>query len=285
VTDIPIITAIAEILQYDFMRRALIAGMIIALICPLIGIFLVLRRLSMIGDTLAHVSMAGVAAGLIMGINGIIGALVFTVAAAFGIEGLRKVYHHYAEIAIAVILSTGIGLAGLLISLGQGDMAQLFGYLFGSIMAVTRTDIFLILGVGLFVLGATVLLYKELFYISFDEEAAMLAGIPVSAINIFFVLLTAMTIAIAMRVVGILMVSSLMILPVATGLQVAKSFKTALFWAVGFAVFAVLTGLFSSYYLDTAPGGTIVLTSVLTLLIVILIKGCKDGLSRKMIGG
>lgn len=261
-----------EFLQYDFMQRAIVAGIIIAIICPTIGLFMVLRRLSMMGDTLSHISLAGVALGLITKFNAILTALLLSLVAAFGIEKLRQAYSRYAELAIAIMMSTGIGLAIVLMNLGKGDTANLFSYLFGSIIALTPTDIYLMIGLGLLVIILLTFLYRPLFYIAFDEEGARVAGIPVTLVNMLFSLLTAMTIAVAMRVIGILLVSSLMVLPVAASLQLARSFRQAFIIAVCFGVVEVITGLILSYNLNTAPGGTIVLTAVALLVLVLLGK-------------
>ncbi|MGE5630441.1 MAG: metal ABC transporter permease [Caulobacteraceae bacterium] len=261
-----------ELFGYEFMQRAFVAGVLIAVICPLIGTFIVLRRLSMIGDTLSHASLAGIAAGMLGGFYPIWGALIFSIAAAIGIEKLRKRFSQYAELSISIVLSASIGLAVVLISLAKSFNADLMGYLFGSIIAVSNRDVYIILGLSLVILFSIWLLYKEFFYIAFDEEGAELAGIPVAALNIYFTALTAMTIVVSMRIVGILMVSSLLVLPVATSLLVSKSFKNTIFLSVIFALISVVTGLLTSYYFDLAPGGTIVLTSVVILLAAIVVK-------------
>ncbi|KXG76136.1 metal ABC transporter permease [Thermotalea metallivorans] len=261
-----------EILQYGFMQRALLAGMIVGILCPLIGIFLVLRRMSLIGDSLSHVALAGVAAGIFGGIYPLGTALIFSVGAALAIEQLRKSYQQYAELAIAIILSAGIGTAVVLISLAKGFNVDLFGYLFGSITTVRKEDLWLITGLGILIVLSIKLLYKELFYIAFDEEGARLAGIPVKGINHFFILMIATTITLSMRIVGILLVSSLMVIPVATSLQVAKSFKHATILSVIFAQGAVILGIFISYYFELASGGTIVLLAVAILLVVLIGK-------------
>jgi zinc transport system permease protein len=261
-----------EILQYGFMQRALLSGIIIGILCPLIGIFLVLRRMSLIGDSLSHVALAGVAAGLLAGIYPLGMALLFSTIAALGVEKLRKNYSHYAELSIAIILSASIGLAIVLISLAKSINMDLFGYLFGSITTVLPKDLWLISGVGVFIIFFIKIFYKELFYIAFDEESARISGIPVTGINLFFTLIVAATVTLSMRIVGILLVSSLMIVPVATSLQVAKSFRQATIFSVIFAELSVVLGIIISYYLELASGGTIVLLSVFILFIVIGIK-------------
>lgn len=272
-----------EILQYGFMQRALLAGIIIGLLCPLIGIFIVLRRMSLIGDSLSHVALSGVAAGIITGIYPLSMSLIFSVLAALAIEKLRKSYEEYAELSIAIILSAGIGLAVVLISLAKSFTIDLFGYLFGSITTVLPKDLWIITILGILIIVTIKLLYKELFYIAFDEVSAKLAGIPVGYINILFIVLIASTITLSMRIVGILLVSSLMILPVATSLQLAKSFKHATLLSIIFAEIAIILGIFISYYLELASGGTIVLISVLILLMVLGIKKVNKYLVKRKV--
>jgi len=261
-----------EIMQYGFMQRAILAGVIIGVLCPLIGIFIVLRRMSLIGDCLSHVALSGVACGVLLGIYPIGMALLFSVIAALGIEKLRKNYDKYEELPIAIILSAGIGLAVVLISLGKSINFDLAGYLFGKITTVLPMDLWIIIVLGFFILLTVKLLYKELFYIAFDETCARLAGIPVSLINLLFIVLIATTVTLSMRIVGVLLVSSLMVIPVATSLQIAKSFKQAMIYSIVFAEISVILGIFISYYLELASGGTIVLLSVLILILVIIGK-------------
>ncbi|HOQ17256.1 MAG TPA: metal ABC transporter permease [Defluviitaleaceae bacterium] len=261
-----------EILQYAFMQRALLAGIIIALLCPLIGIFIVLRRMSLIGDALSHVALSGVVAGILLKISPLIVTLIFSVTAALGIEKLRKRYEKYAELAISIIMSAGMAVAVILISLTKSINIDLFGYLFGNITTVLSQDLWLILLLGIVVMISVFLLYKELFYMSFDEEAAALAGIPTRAINVYFVILVAITITLSMRIVGILLISSLMILPVAASLQIAKSFKSVTILSIVFAQISVILGIIISYYFELASGGTIVLISVVILLTVLAVK-------------
>ncbi|WP_432662485.1 metal ABC transporter permease [Wukongibacter baidiensis] len=261
-----------EILQYGFMQRALLAGIIIGVLCPLIGIFIVLRRMSLIGDSLSHVALAGVAAGILSGVYPLSMSLIFSIVAALAIEKLRKSYEEYAELSIAIILSAGIGLAVVLISFAKSFNIDLFGYLFGSITTVLPRDLWIIAILGVVIIITIKLLFKELFYIAFDEVSAKLAGIPVRYINLLFIILIASTITVSMRIVGILLVSSLMVLPVATSLQLAKSFRHATLLSIIFAEVAVVAGIFISYYLELASGGTIVILSVIILLTVLGVK-------------
>jgi zinc transport system permease protein len=260
-----------SIFQYEFMQRAFVVGILIAVITPCIGVIVVLKRLSMIGDSLSHSSLAGVAAGLAFGINPILGAVVSSVAAAFGIEKIRKSFPKYSEIAIAVIMSAGVGLAGILSGFVKNS-SSFSSFLFGSIVAIPDFELYMVIGLSAVVILAVILLYKELFYITFDEESAKLSGIPIKSINFIFTLLTAITISISARTVGTLVISSLMVLPVATAMQIAKSYKQTVIFSIIFAVLFTITGLYISYYADFKPGGTIVLVGVLTLLCVLVYK-------------
>lgn len=261
-----------EILQFGFMQRALLAGLIVGVLCPLIGMFIVLRRMSLIGDSLSHVALAGIAAGILTGVYPLGMALIFSIGAALGIEKLRKSYEDYAELSIAIILSAGIGVAVVLISLAKSFNVDLFGYLFGSITTVLREDLYMILALGVVIILSIKFLFKELFYIAFDEEGARLAGIPVKGINLYFIIIIAATITLSMRIVGILLVSSLMVIPVAASLQSAKSFKQATFLSIIFSEISVILGIIISYYFEIASGGTIVLISVLILILVLIWK-------------
>lgn len=268
----PEVFKLLELFSFEFMQRAFVAGLLVAVICPLIGTFVVMRRLSMIGDTLSHASLAGIAAGMLGGFYPLLGALAFSLIAALGIERLRKRFSQYAELSISIVLSASIGLAVVLISLSKSFNADLMSYLFGSIIAVNMTDIYIILCLSIIIIASVWVLYKEFFYISFDEEGAELAGIPVAALNTYFTVLTAMTIVVSMRVVGMLLVSSLMVLPVSCSLMISKSFRNTIFLSVIFAMISVLVGLLTSYWFDLAPGGSIVLTSVFILLVVLTVK-------------
>lgn len=266
--------------QYEFMRHALLAGVIVGLISPLVGVFLVVRRLSLIADALSHVTLSGVAAGLLLqreiswlqSFNPLYMGTAFSVAGALFVEQLRRLYRSYQELAIPIILSGGIGLGVVLISAGEGFNVNVMGYLFGSIIAVNDNDVKWVVVVGIIVALTIALLYKELFALSFDEESAYLSGIPRRGINLVFILLVALVITASVRVVGILLVSALMTLPVAASLQLAQSFRQTVMLSVLFAETSVISGLICSFYFDLAPGGTIVLIAVGWLLLTILLK-------------
>lgn len=260
-----------EIFQYTFMQRAFLVGILLAIIIPLIGVIVVLKRLSMIGDALSHTSLAGVALGLLLGINPIVGAVVVCVIAAFSIEAIRRRLPKYAEISISIIMSVGIGLASVLSGFLE-DGAAFNSFLFGSIVAITKTEVWLVVAVSVIVVVTFVLLYKELMFITFDEQGARLAGLPVSQINFAITLLTAITVSVAARSIGALIVSSLMVIPVACAMQVSNSYRKTVVYSVLFAVAFTVAGLYLSYYLNLKPGGTIVLVGVIVLIPLMIWK-------------
>jgi zinc transport system permease protein len=274
-----------NIFQYEFLQNAFLSGILIGFIAPLLGVFIVVRRLSLIADALSHVTLAGIAASLLLSkkvlilssLNPIYLGMGFSVTGALFIEKLRTVYKHYEELAIPIILSTGIGIGVIFISIADGFNTDLFSYLFGSVSAVTRTDLYVIIMVAIFVLLFIALFFKELFNLSFDEEHAIVSGIPSKWIHFLFIVTVALVISASLRIVGILLVSSLMTLPVAASIRLAKGFKQTVILSVIFGEIAVLSGLFLAYYLDLAPGGTIVVLSVLILIFSILFTKAKRG--------
>lgn len=279
---------ISGLLQYEFLQNAFLTGMIIGVIAPLLGVFIVVRRLSLIADALSHVTLAGIAASLLLekkfmvfsGLNPLYMGMAFSVGGSLFIEKLRTVYKHYQELAIPIILSGGIGLGVIFISLADGFNTDLFSYLFGSVSAVSRADLWTILIISILVIALVVLLYKELFLLSFDEEYARATGIAAKTLHFIFIVMVALVIAASMRIVGILLVSSLMTLPVAASIRFAKGFKQTIFYSILFGEVSVLGGLFLSYYLDLAPGGTIVMIAVLILVLAIWLK--KRGATRSI---
>ncbi len=257
--------------EYAFMRRAFAVGLLLGVIMPCIGVMIVLKRLSMLGDALSHTSLAGVAAGLLLDIDPVLGATAACVAAAFGIEVIRKKIPQYAELSIAVMLSAGVGLAGVLSGFVQ-NAAGFNSFLFGSIVAISDAEMISVIVVSVVVLVLFLLLYKELFYISLDERSARLAGVPVGIVNFIFTIMIAVTVSVAARTVGALMVSSMMVVPVACAMQLGKNFKQTVWYAVGLNVLFMIIGLFAAFYLGLKPGGTIVLVGVAALLIIFIGK-------------
>ncbi|CRK84158.1 metal ABC transporter permease [Neobacillus massiliamazoniensis] len=266
--------------HYEFLQNAFLTGILIGILAPLLGVFIVVRRLSLIADALSHVTLAGIAASLLLeksfpilsGLNPLYLGMVFSVGGSLFIEKLRGVYKHYQELAIPIIMSSGIGLGVIFISLANGFNTDLFSYLFGSVSAVSRTDLLVIFIISIVVIFAIIMLYKELFLLSFDEEHAKASGIPAKTIHFIFIIMVALVIAASMRIVGILLVSSLMTLPVAASIRIAKGFKQTIFLSILFGEISVLGGLIAAYYLNLAPGGTIVMIAVVILGLVIFCK-------------
>lgn len=275
------------IFQFEFLQNAFLTGIIIGALAPLLGVFVVVRRMSLIADALSHVTLAGIAFSLLLekrfmalaGFNPLYMGMAFSVIGSLFIERLRNVYKHYQELAIPIILSGGIGLSVVFISIADGFNADLYGYLFGSVSAVSRNDLWVIISVCVIVVLTIIFLYKELFLLSFDEEHAKASGIPSKWIHFIFIIMVALVISASMRVVGILLVSALMTLPVAASLRFAKGFKQTIFYSVLFGEISVIGGLFLSYYLDLAPGGTIVMIAVGLLILSILADKMKARIS------
>jgi zinc transport system permease protein len=261
-----------DLFQYSFMIRGFEAGIIIAIIAPLIGIFLVLRRYSLIADTLSHVSLAGVAIGLLLKINPLITAIVAAVVSSIAIERLRISKRIFGESALSIFLSGSLALAIVLISLAHGFGVDLFSYLFGSITTVKQTDVSIIAILGILVIAAIVAFYKELLYVTVDEEAAKVSGIPTKFINILLIILSAFTVALAIPIVGVLLIAALIVIPVVTALQLRKSFKQTILYAEIISIFSVISGIITSFYLNLSPGGTIVLIALAIFILIFSLK-------------
>ena len=247
-----------DIFSQGYMQRAFFVALLISVITPLIGNVIVLKRLSSIGDALSHSSLAGVAVGLCFGFNPIISAIILSVIAALIIEYIRGAFPNYSEMATAVVLSFGVGIAAIFSGF-TGNAANFDNFLFGSIIATSIFDTVLIL-------------FRELFYITFDEEGAKLSGVSVKRINLVFTIVTAVVVSIAAKTVGALVISSLMIIPVACAMTVSKSYKSNVMLSVLFAMFFTVSGLVVSSVYDLKPGGTIVLIGIIVLLILLCIS-------------
>ncbi|EES48930.1 metal ABC transporter permease [Clostridium botulinum] len=261
--------------ELSFMQNAFMAGIIVAILCPFIGLFIVLRRNSMIGDTLSHSSFAGVAIGLVIGTNPIITAFLFTSLCAIIIEFLRDYYKKYSELVMSIVLTLSLGIAIILVSSGKA-VAKVDSFLFGSILTVTRSDILLIALIGTVCIILLLIIYNKLIYVTFDESGAKTVGINVKLINYIFTLLVGATISLSIQIMGILVVSSIMVVPVATAMQLKKGFNKTLIFSIIFGLIDVILGLVLSYYLNSAPGGTIALTSVIMLVLTLIFTSNKN---------
>lgn len=271
------------IISYDFIRYALLIGVFIGFLAPVLGVFIVVRRQTLIADALSHITLTGIAFHLFLAqfvnvlysFNPVWMGMGFAVTGSLIMEKLRHVYTAYKEMAIPIILSTGIGLGVVFLSLADGFNNDLFQYLFGSMIAVSKTDVWTIGSLTVIVTVLLILFYKELFVLSFDEEYAEASGIPDKMVNFIFAFITALVIAMSMRIVGILLVSSLIILPVAAAIQVAQSFRHTFLYSILYGEAAVLSGMILSFYLDIAPGGTIAMIALILLLLTLVVKKYK----------
>ncbi|MCK4910414.1 MAG: metal ABC transporter permease [Thermodesulfovibrionales bacterium] len=266
------VAMLPEFLSYGFMQRAFAAGLMIGVIAPLIGTFLVVRNYTRLADTLAHVSLAGVAGALMAGLDPVAGAVCVALLAAVGVEALRGRGNVVADAALAIFLWGGIALAVVLISLSRGFNVDLFSYLFGSIATVGGDDLIVIAALGALVVLVLGVFYRQMFMVSFHEDLALASGIRVRLVNHVLVALAALTVALSLRVVGLLLVGALMSIPVLAAMRFARSFRMVIALSVCLSLASVVSGLVLSYYLDLASGGTIVLVSV-GIFIVSLLPG------------
>lgn len=260
-------TDLWAVLQQGYMQRAILAGLIVGITCPVIGLFLVLRRLSLIGDGLGHVAFAGVAAGWLVGLYPLISAAILAVLGALGIERMRSWRRDYGDLSLAMVFYSGIALGAVLTSLSRRLTVALLGYLFGSILTVTETDLIIIGLASATVLIAVWLFGKELFAVAYDEDIARVSGLPVARLNYLIVFLAAITVVAALRVVGILLVAGMLVIPVAASLQIARGFAWTMSLSIVFGVASVLAGLLAAYSFDLAPGGAIVTTAILLFIL------------------
>lgn len=250
-------------------------GIVIALIAPIIGIFLVLKRYSLIADTLAHISFLGVALGLLLGFNPALTAIGTSVLASVGMEKLRNSKQVYGESILAIFLSGSLALAVVILSFFQGLSVNLFSYLFGSIVTVTMTDMITIIISGLVVLLVVLFFYRDFLYVTFNEDLAKIGGVNVNFVNTVLIALTSLVIALAIPVVGVLLISALVVIPVVTALQLRNNFLKTIFYAQFFSVFSVVSGIFASYYLSISTGGAIVLIMLFVFAGVFLLTKIK----------
>ncbi|WP_036725281.1 metal ABC transporter permease [Paenibacillus sp. FSL R7-277] len=261
-----------DMLGYEFMQRAFWAGGLIGLIGPLLGVYLMLRRQVLMADTLSHVSLAGVALGSVLGWNPALSGFAVAIAGGLIIEQLRRSYRTYSELPVAIIMTSGLALAVVLMSLKQNLTKSFSSYLFGSIVAVSDTQLKLIAVVAAAGLLYFIILRRPLYSLTFDEETAAISGVRTGWLSFSFAVLTGMTVAAAMPVVGVLLVSALIVLPASIALRIASGFTAAIMISVSVGLTGVFSGLTASYYINTPPGGTIALILLVFLLIAIAVQ-------------
>jgi zinc transport system permease protein len=264
-----------SILDADFMRLAFAAGAVVGVVAPAVGFFLVQRRMSLIGDGIGHAAFAGVATGYLLGVSPVAAALVASVLAAIGIEWLRGRHGTAGDQALALVFYTGIAAGVVLISAAGALNANLFAFLFGSILTITNQDLALIASLGAAGLALIAVLYRGLVAVSLDAEGARVSGVPVTLLNVLLAVLAGVTIAVSMRIVGILLIAALMVLPVIAASQLAWSISSTIFVAMVIGLLSVLSGLSVSYYADLAPGGAIVLVAAAITIAAICTRALK----------
>ncbi len=262
-------------LAYGFMQKALLAGLFIALACAILGVFLILRRDAMIGHGLAHVTFGGVALGLFLKAMPLLVAVAVAVLCALGVVKLKKKAGLYGDTAIGIFSSIGMAMGIVLASLAGSFNVDLLSYLFGNILAIEKAEVFLSIVLAIVVLLLTGLFYQELIYITFDPESAKTSGISVDRLDNVLAILTAVTVVLGMKVVGLLLVSALLVIPSAAGLQVASSFRQAVWLSSLIAAGSLMTGLVMAFYWDLPASGAIILLSSFIFVILLGIRVMK----------
>ncbi len=261
-----------EMLQYDFMQRAFIAGIIIAILASVSGSFMVLRRYSMMTETLAHSALVGVAVGIISGTSPIWMAVAVALLSAWAIEYLRSFFHLYSDAVLAIFLSGSLALAIIIVSLAGAFNSSLFSYLFGSILSVSQEDV---LSIAIFGTAALILLglfYRSFYFIAFDEEVAQTSGIKVKWLNFLLVSIVAVIIALSIRIVGTLLIGALMVIPTVAALRYRQGFGMTIMLAAFFAILSVLAGMLLSYHFSLPSGATIVMCILVIFIISLVIN-------------
>lgn len=256
-----------DILQYSFMQRAIVAGVLIGALCAIIGVYVILRGMAFMGAGIAHTSLGGVALGILFGVNPIWSAVVFSILAGWGIAAVTRRGHVKEDTAIGIIFASGMALGILIIGLTHSYQVDLLSYLFGSITAVTVQDVWTTIVVTILVLGCVFVLFKDLMFIIFDPEMAQVTGVPEGKLYYLLITMIALTIVISIKVVGIVLVSALIVTPAAAAFQLTESFKKMMGLSVVFGVGSTIGGLIISDWLAIAPGASIVLLATLIFAI------------------
>lgn len=251
------------------MQKALIAGIFVAIICSFMGIFLVLRRYSLFGAGIAHVAFGGISAGLFLGINPMWTTFIVAVLGGLGLQKLRQSARISGDAAVAVVLVSGMSIGVILISVSGGFSVDLFSFLFGSILLISLEDTIMITAISAGIIATLLILQKQFLHLTFNEEQASVAGLPITMLNYLFVILASVTVVTSMRLVGILLISALIVIPNITAMMYGKGFKKTVGMSVAISVFSVVSGIFISYYFNLAPSGAIVMMAVAILLVTL----------------
>ena len=269
-----------EIFAYEFMQRAFLAGLMVSLLCSFIAFFVVLRRLAFIGVGISHSAFGGVALGILLQVNPILMAAAFSLAVSWLIGLVSRQGELHEDTAIGIFFSAAMALGVALISLSGSYNVDLFGYLFGNILSVNTADLWLVGILGSIALFFLILFFKELLYISFDEEMARVSGLPVTFLNYLLLTLMAVTVVVSIKVVGIVLASALLVIPAATGYQLARHYRLMLGISLLCGTSSSVLGLWLSYRYDLASGATIVLCSTLIFFLALLFSPRRGLVSR-----
>ncbi len=270
-----------EMLSHGFMQRALLAAIMVSLLCSVMSVFVVLKRLSFIGVGISHAAFGGVALGLLAGINPTLAAVAFCLTAAWAIGAIARKGVIHEDALIGIFFAAAMALGVILIGFLRGYQADVFGYLFGSVLAVQSSDLLVTLSLGVAVLLVLGLFGKELIFICFDEEMAVVSGLPVGVLYYVLLALLAVTVVVSIKVVGIVLVSALLVIPGATGLQIVSNYRAMLRVAVAVGLTSAVVGLVLSYWLNAASGATIVLTGTIIFLGVSVVSALRDRSSSR----
>ena len=266
-----------EMFQYGFMQRALIAGLAMAIVTPILGLFLIIRRQSLLADTLAHVSLVGVSLGLLWNLNPTITTLFAVVLAALGIEFIGKYYKGFSEIAIAILMSGGMGTALILLSFQSGKSSMsVEQFLFGSIVVITKEQVYILIALAILVVIGYLIFRKPLYVLTFDSDTAHTAGLPVGFMSTMFTVLTGVVISVMMPIAGALLVSAIIVLPASIAIRLSRSFTGVIITGIMISTFGIVSGLISSYQFDTPPGATITMIFITLLIISLLATAIKN---------
>ena len=263
---------VLEALSYGFVQKALVSGIAVALICSFMGTFLVLRRYSLFGDGIAHVAFGGVSVGLFLGVFPLWTAFIVSIFGGLGLQKLRQSTKISGDAAVAVVLVSGLAIGVILVSSSGGFSVDLFSFLFGSILLISNEDTAMILGISAGIIATLVIMQKQFLHLTFNEEQAKIAGLPVTVLNYAFVILASVTVVTSMRLVGILLISALIVIPNISAMMFGKGFKKTVIISMSISVISVVSGILLSYYYNVAPSGTIVMIAVAVLIGVLVAR-------------
>lgn len=257
-----------EMFSYAFMMRALVASLCMAVIAPMLGVFLVIRRQSLLADTLSHVSLAGVALGFFLGVNPTMTTLIIVVLAAVLLEVLRFIYESYSEVSTAILMSGGLALALLLMGLSQNAEVQINQYLFGSIVTISPVQVMVLIGLTLVLILLFLFFKRPMYVLTFDEETAFVDGLPTRLMSLLFNVITGVAITIMIPIAGALLVSAIMVIPAAAAMKIGRTFNQVLVVSIIIGLIGMVGGLMSSYQLNVAPGAMITLLFIGLFIVI-----------------